>query len=446
MNISDHKVNEANSQRRLYSSFQEGDIDRAIDFSEKVKLLVADNGIAYIKQKAFINALADFNLFANAPAYKNALLLMLENGLIERLIDVEYSHYRLEIDRFCEDFAVKSEVIYFLSEAIAVAIGKTSSFQHSAPSSITASNIDYDGECNVFIPTKDENFIPLYDIPKNISFNDIAKFLGHDTNQFFIYGGYQGKPYIAFESFTGKILYVYVNEKAKSLKAFDLKETLKGYSFTEEYSYSKYVDDIEEGIQKGNLTKDFFKKLLNQDSDVMIDSRFNTKLIFKDGKLVKMESLDSLSKNAKDLRDTATLKFNRIKKYAESYSFSQEVVNKEINMQVDAFYNMPISLFDNLSEFYVEVNADIWSINYVMCAVAYAKKQINFEEFKLISHEEYSKIGEYTSNGGINFAAYQYLNYICFFDLGNGNFICCYKNGEQITPNSNFNPYYLDKF
>ena len=445
ININNHAVNEASSQIRIYSPITEGDIDRGIDFSDKIKLLIADNGIAYLKQKAFINALADFNLFANAPVYRNALLLMLENGLIERLIEVEYSHYRLEINRFCEEFPVKPEVINFLSETIAVAIGKTTSFQHYSPSSLTVSNINYSGEYNVFIPTKDGNFIPLYDIPNNISFNDIAKFLGHDTNQYYLYGGYQGNPYIAFESFSGKILYVYVNEKTKSLRESDLKETLKGYSFAEEYSYSKYCDDIEEGIQKGNLIKDFFKQLLNQDSDIMIDSRFNAKLTFKNNILVKMESLDSLSKDAKDFRDTAPQKFNRIKKYAESYSFSQEVINKEINMQVDAFYKMPLSLFDNFSEFQVEVNNDIWSINYVMCAVAYAKKQITFEEFKLISHEEYTKIGEYTSNGGVNFAAYLYLNYICFFDLENGNFICCYKDGEQITSSSNLNPFYLDK-
>lgn len=103
-------------------------------------------------------------------------------------------------------------------------------------------------------------------------------------------------------------------------------------------------------------------------------------------------------------------------------------------MQVDASFKMLFALFDNFSEFYVEVNEEIWSTNYVMCAAAYAKKQINFEDFKLISHEGYSKLGEFRSNGGVDFGAHQYLNHVCSFDFENGNFICCYKKrGKYIV-------------
>lgn len=419
-------------------------------FSGKIRLLVADNGIEYLKQKAFINALADYQLFSNANVYKSALMIMLENGLIDRLINIDYSLYKLEIDRFCDEYAIQTEVAYCMSEAIAIALDKIPSSKHNHNSSKSEFYTNSDVESNFFIPVKDGNLVPLTNIPENVSFNDVAKILGHDTNQYYTYDppvstGIRG-IIVMFESFTGNILYVYVNVKTKKLDSSLVKKALREYSFTEEYDYSKYCDDIEEGIRKGNLSKGFFKKVLNQDSDVMIDTRFNTKLIFVNDKLMKMESLDSLSPNAKSLRDTAPQRYNRIKKYAESFSFSQELVAKEINLQVDAFYNMPLSLFDNFSEFQVEVNDDIWSINYVMCAVALAKKQINFEEFKLISHEEYSNVGEFTTNGGVNVTACSYLKYICLFDRDNGNFICCYKNGENLSPDGNINPYYLDKF
>lgn len=428
----------------------ESRINMVVCFSEKLRELVTNYGIEYLRQKAFINALADYQLFVNAMAYKNALLLMLENGLIDRLIALDYTHYKLELDRFCDEYAVQTEVIYCLAEAIAIAIDKTLSFQPEANSPYIESSTTPIIESNFFIPTNDGNFIPFTNIPRNVSFNDVAKILGHEPNQYYSYD----PPYstgirdiiIMFESFTGNILYVYVNEKTKSLNSSKVKIALKEYSFTEEYDYSKYCHDIEEGIQKENLTKEFFKRLLNQDSDVMVDSRFNTKLIFKNDRLIKMESLDALSPAAKSFRDTNPMQYNRIKKYAESFNFLQELILKEINMQVDAYINMPLSLFDNFSEFYMEVNDEIWSTNYVMCAVAYARRQINLEDFKLISHEEYSKIGEFRSNGGLDFVAYLYLNQICFFDSKNGNFICCYKNGENLNQNSNINLYYIDKF
>lgn len=442
---------EQNTQKEVFISIREhingSRIEKAMNFADKLSLLIADNGIEYLKQRAFVNALADYQLFNQATAYKNSLLLMLDNGLIERLIKIDYTLYKLEIDRFCDEYAMQREVVYCLSEAIAIAIGKTSSNGLAQKCTNTDIFTGLNEESNIFVPSNDGKFRPLLNVPENVSFNDIAKILGHDTNQYYTYiPGIGADINIMFESFTGNILYVYVYKKTKELDVSRVKSALREYSFTSEYDYSDYCDDIEEGIRKGNLSKDFFKQVLNQESDVMFDGRFNTKLIFENNKLVKMESLDSLSTEAKSLRDTSPSQYNRIKKYAESFNFSQNLVFKEINMQVDAFYHMPLTLFDNFSEFYVEVNDDIWSTNYVMCAVAYAKKQINFEEFKLISHEEYSKLGEYRSNGGVHFAAYEYLNHVCFFDLENGNFICCYKNGDSISPESNINPDYINKF
>lgn len=453
-NISEFSNIDNNSHNYISSSIRDSisgsRIDMATAISDKLKILIANNGIEYLKHKAFVNALADYQLFVNANAYKNALLLMLENGLIERLIQIDYTLYKLEIDRFCDEYAVQQEVVYCLSEAIALSMDKTAAIKQNDTSIHSDFQDDGKTEWNYFIPGRDGNFIPATNIPESGSFNDVAKALGHDANQYFTYM----PPYstgindvfVMFESFTGNILYVYVTKKTKRLDPAIIKHVLKEYSFTEEYDFSKYCDDIEVGIQKGNLTKEFFKKILNQDSDIMIDSRFNVKLIFENGKLVQMTGLDSLSKEAKSFRDSAPQRYNQIRKYAESFNFSQELVFREINLQVEAFVNMPLSLFDKFSDFFVEANEDVWSINYVMCAVALAKKQINFEEFKLISHEEYSNVGEFTTNGGVNVTACSYLDYVCLFDRDNGNFICCSKNGEDISPTSNINMTYLDKF
>lgn len=431
----------------IRDSISESRIEMIISISEKLKILIANNGIEYLKQKAFINALADYQIFNHAVAYKNTLIFMLENGLIDRLIEIDYSLYKLEIDRFCDEYAMQPEVVCSLAEAIAVALSKTSSFVQNQNTSYIDFCVESNEESNFFIPTKEGNFIPATNIPDNVSFNEAAKILGHDSNQYYTYvPGIGADIYIMFESFTGHILYVYVNEKTNKLDSSRVKQALREYSFTEKYDYSQYYNDIDEGIRRGNLSKEFFKKVLNQDSDIMIDGRFNTRLIFENDRLVKMESLDYLSTDAKSLRDTTPSQFNRIKKYAESFNFSQELVSREINMQVDAFFKMPFALFDNFSEFYVEVNDEIWSTNYVMCAVAYAKKQINFDDFKLISHDEYSNVGEFTTNGGVNVTACSYLGYVCLFDRDNGNFICCYKNGEDISSTSNINMTYLDKF
>lgn len=411
--------------------------------SEKIRFLVENYGIDYLKGREFINALNDFQLFTNFPSYRNALFFMLENGLIERLLEIDYSLYKLEIDRFCIIYPVQKEIISFLAEVIGKALGKE-------VNNITKSDVNEveymsgsEIETNFFIPTNDGNFSPLMNIPENISYNGVAKILGHDTNQYFVFGGYHGKPTIFFEAFSGKILCVYVYNKTKSLNKSELQEVLKDYSFTEEYNYSNYYDDIQEGIKKGNLTKSFFGQLLNQDTDIMIDSRFNTKLFFQNEKLIKMESLDSLSIDAKSFRDTDPKIYQRIKKYAESFNFSQDLIFKEINLQIDAYKNIPLTLFNKFSEFYVEVNDENWSTNYVMCAIAYARKQINLDEFRLISHEEYSKIGEFKSKKGIDVIAYLYLGYVCFFNMKNGDFICCYKNGENLTEESNINSYYI---
>lgn len=431
----------------IRDSISESQIEMIISISEKLKILIANNGIEYLKQKAFINALADYQIFIHAVAYKNTLILMLENGLIDRLIEIDYSLYKLEIDRFCDEYAMQPEVVCSLAEAIAVALSKTSSCVQNQNTSYIDFCFESNEESNFFIPTKEGNFIPATNIPDNVSFNEAAKILGHDSNQYYSYIPGNGADLsIMFESFTGHILYVFVNEKTNKLDSSRVKQALREYSFTEEYDYSQYYNDIEEGIRKMNLSKGFFKKVLKQNSDVMIDARFNTRLIFENEILVRMESLDSLSKEAKSLRDKSPQKYNRIKKYAESYSISQDVVFKEINMQVEALFQMPFTLYGNFSEFYVEVNDDIWTTNYVMCAVALAKKQINFDDFKLISHEEYSNVGEFTTNGGVNVTACSYLKYICLFDRDNGNFICCYKNGEDLSPMSNMNPAYLDKF
>lgn len=438
--------------------------------ADTIQVILEIEGQDIFYSNVFINMLDDFGAFTDMPYAKPILKQMWDRDCHMQIAKNLYneSNLRYTINRIIDNLnnnigfdrysiiTICNELLQGLNVDLSIE-SDNSAVPHEisylihqcGDSTIAESSIkDSPMESNFFIPSKDGNFVPLTDIPQNVSFNDVAKILGHDTNQYFSYIPYRSgirDMIIMFESFTGNILYVYVYEKIRSLNASYVRKALNGYSFTAEYDYSKYCDDIEDGIKKGNLTKVFFKRLLNQDSDIMIDSRFNTKLIFANEKLVKMESMDFLSADALSFRDTTPEQYNRIKRYAECYNFSQKLISKEINLQVDAFMKMPVSLFDNFSEFYVEVNDEIWATNYVMCAIAYAKRQISYEEFKLISHEEYIKLGEFRSNGGVDIAAYLYLNHICLFDLQNGNFICCYRDGDKISLNGNINPYYLDK-
>lgn len=422
--------------------------------AEIIQLILETEGKEVYHSDVFINMLDDFGAFTEMPYAKSIFKQMwikdYHNQIVLELINESNLRHTVRriIDNLNANNGFDRNSLITVCNELLKGLDSNLTIESNGGRSVDLHG-DFPIESHVFIPSEDGIYVPYYGIPQNVSFNDIAKILDHDTNQYFLYSppyctGIRD-IYIAFESFSGNILYAYVNEKTLNLSASKVRKALQEYSFTAEYDYSKYCDDIEEGIKRGNLRKDFFKHLLKQDSDIMIDSRFNTKLIFTNDKLVKMESMNLLSADAMSFRDMSPKQFSRIKKYAECHNFSQELIFKEINLQVDAYMNMPLSLFDNFSEFYVEMNDDVWSTNYVMCAVAYAKRQINFEDFKLISHEEYIKLGEFRSNGGVNIAAYLYLNHICLFDLQNGNFICCYKDGENMSLNGNINPEYWGK-
>lgn len=282
-------------------------------------------------------------------------------------------------------------------------------------------------------------FIPKGDffIEKKINLNkasllNIAESLGYNSEQFYSYTNFNQLNSciwsVVFKSFTDEIIFIHVKEGTNELPKEIVKNYLSDYNFSEEFdSY-----DIESTLENGILNKSLTAKFLNEifGGDEINNGEINANSIgyilsIRDGLLVSFRSSDGLNKWARDWKTNAPTRYNKYKLAAEKYWGNNiEAIINEINVQADAFVNIPGGLTNDFIDLH---RTNEGTINFKMLLVSHYKHIITLEEFKEINHGRYEIASDFSDDKNNKITTYRINKTLISFSE-NGKLINCYTS------------------
>ena len=259
-------------------------------------------------------------------------------------------------------------------------------------------------------------------ISEDSSINDCLLALGYNHNQFYSYTNYN-LPYsydengdnifnVCLKVMTEDIICVMTSPGRKSLTDADVQHYMQDFDYSLEYSLYSMESDLDSAIDEHNYTIQFVADTLgipySPDDKVL----YSSKLKYNSGGL-----------------------YNLIESHARNFHGSnEEAVFNEINIQAEAFYNLPSGMQNQfLPEF---ANAD-GSYNFKMLLVAKYEgteyeQGLSYEDCKCICHNELKFEGNY-EEGLDKVAKYIYREYVLSFDT-KGSLLSCGYYHNTSTP------------
>lgn len=288
-------------------------------------------------------------------------------------------------------------------------------------------------------------------VSNNASINDCAKAMGYDHNQFYSYTNYNC-PYdydnnsdsiltVCLKVMTEDIICVITNPGRTSLSDMEVRHNMEDFIFSSAYSLYSMESDLDSAIAEHNFSIQFVAEALglpySPDDKVLYSSRFKYNFIFEGGYLVGYEIADGYNRQAHELKDSGSWIFQNIESHAKRYHGSNdEDIVKEINIQAEAFYNLPSGIKNEfLPEF---INADE-SYNFKMLLVTKYEgteneEGINYDDCKCICHNEL-KFDSNVDEGLDKLTKYRYRDYILTFD-DKGRLRSCEYNHNNSSANN----------
>ena len=276
-------------------------------------------------------------------------------------------------------------------------------------------------------------------ISEDSSINDCLLALGYNHNQFYSYTNYN-LPYsydengdnifnVCLKVMTEDIICVMTSPGRKSLTDADVQHYMQDFDYSLEYSLYSMESDLDSAIDEHNYTIQFVADTLgipySPDDKVLYSSKLKYNFFFEGG---------GLNREAHELKETGGL-YNLIESHARNFHGSnEEAVFNEINIQAEAFYNLPSGMQNQfLPEF---ANAD-GSYNFKMLLVAKYEgteyeQGLSYEDCKCICHNELKFEGNY-EEGLDKVAKYIYREYVLSFDT-KGSLLSCGYYHNTSTP------------
>ncbi|MBR2192558.1 MAG: hypothetical protein IJ910_04510 [Bacteroidaceae bacterium] len=263
------------------------------------------------------------------------------------------------------------------------------------------------------------------------SINDYLQSLGYDHNQFYSYMNYN-QPYdfdnsdsincVCLKVMTDHIICVITNPGRTVLLDSEVRHYMKDFNFTQAYSLYSLESDLDSAIKEHNYTIQFVADTLGieyspQDS-VLYSSRLKYNFIFENGFLVDYEIADGFNREARDLKENASWIYQSIETHAQNYhGTNNSDVIKEINIQANAFYNLPNGINNQYLQDFMNPDG---SYNFKMLLVTKYQgteygQGLSYEECKCICHNELKFEGN-SEEGLDTLATYRYRDYLMSFD------------------------------
>jgi hypothetical protein len=281
------------------------------------------------------------------------------------------------------------------------------------------------GEFKTFV-LKDNNYIETKINVEVKSINNICKFLGYNSEEFYTYSNYKNKNSkivtIILKSFSNKIICVLTDDIVNSLSQSEVDEYMQSFDIKKDLSTYSIEKDLQDAIEKKSLKLEFLSDIFNvkniDKNGSFIAPSIGYELFFENGILVDYKSSDGLNKWSREWKTSRTSVYDSFYKEAKYYLKDDEnAIINEINEQADAFSKIP---YGNLNEYIEFHKTKFGNINYKMLLVAHYNEKINIDEFKKINFSRYELINEFTAENGYKNTTYKVNKTLYTFDE-NGN-------------------------
>jgi hypothetical protein len=239
-----------------------------------------------------------------------------------------------------------------------------------------------------FVP-KENGYVPVEIKVEKKSINNICKFLGYNSEEFYTYNDFDLKDskvfIVIFKSFSDKIICVLTEDTVESIEQKDVDNYLVNFNLKDDFDSYDVESTLEDGVKNKSLSKEFLSEVFNNqisDSDSFVAVEIGYELHFKNGVLSSYNPSDGLNKWAKSWKNEIPERYRKYYSEASRYQTKETDILKELNAQADAFANTPEGVRNEYIKFHTN-NSGV--VNYKMLLVAHYNETMNIDEFKLIN-------------------------------------------------------------
>ncbi|MEX1014186.1 MAG: hypothetical protein WDZ80_03435 [Candidatus Paceibacterota bacterium] len=264
--------------------------------------------------------------------------------------------------------------------------------------------------------------------PKSII--NIIKFLGYNSDQFYTYfdtNKMNSKIVtIVFKAFTDEVICVLTDDTVESLSKREVNNYLSDFNLEDEFDSYTIENTLNNGIKNQSLSKKFISEIfgLPVTNNSLVVGQIGYELHFNDSVLVDYNSSDGLNKWAKMWKNEHPSTYRDYKKAASKYWNNESRIINEINIQAEAFANVPGG---NQNEYIPLHRSPDGTINFKMLMVAHYNQKITLDEFKLINRGRYELANEFNDNDNYKRTTYRLNKTLYTFDE-KGNLVNTYTS------------------
>lgn len=270
-----------------------------------------------------------------------------------------------------------------------------------------------------FVP-KEDGYVPVEIKVEKKSINNICKFLGYNSEQFYTYNDFDLKDskvfIIIFKSFSDKIICVLTEDTVESIEQKDVDNYLVNYNLKDDFDSYDVESTLEDGVKNKSLSKEFLSKVFNNqisENDSFVAVEIDYELHFKNGVLTSYNPSDGLNKWAKSWKNEMPELYREYYNEASRHQTKETDILKELNTQANAFANTPDGVMNEYIKFHTN---DSGIVNYKMLLAAHYNQTMNIDEFKLINKGRYQLSNEFNDQDNYKRSTYRVNKGLYTFD------------------------------
>lgn len=261
------------------------------------------------------------------------------------------------------------------------------------------SKISYASGFKTFVP-KENGYVSVEIKVEKKSINNICKYLGYNSEQFYTYNDFDLKDskvfIVVFKSFSNKIICVLTEDTIESITQNDVDKYLVNFNLKDDFDSYDIESTLEDGVKNKSLSKKFLSVIFNQPTSAndnsLIAIEIGYELHFKNGVLFDYNPSDGLNKWAKGWKNEIPERYQKYYNEASRYNNIETDILNEINIQADAFSRTPKGVLNEYIKFHTNING---TVNYKMLLVAHYNEEVNLDEFKKINKGRYELSNEF---------------------------------------------------
>lgn len=281
-----------------------------------------------------------------------------------------------------------------------------------------------------FVP-KENGYVPVEIKVEIKSINNICKFLGYNSEEFYTYNDFDLKDskvfIVIFKSFSDKIICVLTEDNIESITQKDVDNYLVNFNLKDDFDSYNIESTLEDGVKNKSLSKEFlsevFNKPLSKDNS-FITMEIGYELHFKNDLLSAYNPSDGLNKWAKSWKNEMPERYRKYYNEASRYQTNEMDILQELNTQADAFANIPNGVQNEYIKFHTNDNG---TVNYKMLLVAHYNETMNLNEFKMINKGRYELSNEFNNQDNYKRTTFRVNKGLYTFDQ-NGKLINSYTS------------------